>query len=303
MRELVIASGKGGTGKTSIVASLARLSGDNVLVDCDVDAANLHLVVGHTVVERHDFSTSKRASIDTQKCTGCDICREWCTFNAIHIREKDEAYIVDPYECEGCGLCYHACPADAVDFMPVISGEWFRSESEYGPFLHGKLGIAEANSGRLVSLLRTHARNVAGDMGKDLVIADGPPGIGCPVIASLTGADYLLVVTEPSLSATHDLERLLQLASHFEIAVGVLINKFDINVDMSQRLERSLDSKGIATLGTIPYDQRFTEAQLQRKSYIEVADSGARKRIESIWDKLLSKLTETDDARKSGVAQ
>lgn len=302
MHELVIASGKGGTGKTSIVASLARLSGDNVLVDCDVDAANLHLVVGHRVVERHDFSTSKRASIDTDKCTFCDICRQWCTFNAIHIRKEDEAYFVDPYECEGCGLCYHACPEDAVDFSPVVSGEWFRSESAYGPFLHGKLGIAAGNSGRLVSLLRTHARDAAGDAGKEMVIADGPPGIGCPVIASLTGANYLLVITEPSLSATHDLERLLQLASHFEIGVGVLINKYDINVDMSQRIELSLDSKGIAVLGTIPYDQRFTEAQLQRKSYIEVADSRARRRVESIWDKLLSKLTETDNTRKSGVA-
>jgi len=290
MRELTIASGKGGTGKTSIVASLARLSGDNALVDCDVDAANLHLIVDHEVKERHSFSTSKRASIDVDKCTGCDLCREWCVYDAIHVRKDDGTYYVDPHECEGCGLCYHCCPEEAVNFEPVVSGEWFRSETPYGPFLHGRLGIAESNSGRLVSLLRTQAHNVAEDLGKDLVIADGPPGIGCPVIASITGANYLLIVTEPSLSAQHDLDRLLQLASHFEIRVGVLINKFDINTELSERLERDLDKKGISVVGTIPFDKKFIEAQVNLKSYIDVAEKKARRRIEIIWENIQAEI-------------
>jgi len=282
MRELTIASGKGGTGKTSLVASFARLSGDNVIVDCDVDAANLHLIVEHEVLERHSFSTSKRASIDTTKCNGCDLCREWCIFDAIHV-QTDGTYFVVPHECEGCGLCYHTCPEGAVTFAPVVSGEWFRSETQYGSFLHGRLGIAESNSGRLVSLLRTEARNAAEDTGKSLIIADGPPGIGCPVIASITGANFLLVVTEPSLSAQHDLDRLLQLASHFEIRVGVLINKYDINVDLSNRLERELDKRAIPVVGTIPFDQKFIEAQVNLKSYIDVADDKSCRRIAAIW--------------------
>ncbi len=293
MVELVIASGKGGTGKTSLVGSLAVLAKDAILVDCDVDAANLHLIIEHSILEKHDFSSSKKASIINDKCTLCGICEEKCLFDAIkHLNDSSgESYRVDPFACEGCGLCYQVCPDDAITFESVISGKWFKSNSKSGPFFHARLGIAEANSGKLVSLLRTQARDMAENTNKEIVIIDGPPGIGCPVIASVTGATYLLIVTEPSLSAIHDMKRLVDLARHFRVRTGLCINKCDINPELTGQIERFAETNDLITHGKIPFDNKFTEAQIQGKSYVTVADTKGVQIINNIWISIGEQLT------------
>jgi len=299
MVELAIASGKGGTGKTSLVGSLAALAGKAVLVDCDVDAANLHLIINHKILEKHDFSSSKRASIIADKCTACGICAEKCRFEAINYQNNSAAvqYQIDPLACEGCGLCKRVCPEDAIAFASVISGEWYKSESDYGPFLHARLGIAESNSGKLVSLLRQKAREMAENKAYDFVIIDGPPGIGCPVIASITGVSYLLIVTEPSLSAIHDMTRLVDLAKHFRIRTGICINKYDINPELSAKIEKFALADNIQTHGRIPFEPLFTEAQLKGKPYIAIANKEKAGVIENIWVSVKRELNAIRDER------
>jgi MinD superfamily P-loop ATPase len=292
MVELVIASGKGGTGKTSIVGSLASLAKKAILVDCDVDAANLHLIISHTVLTEHDFSSSSKASIIEDKCSSCGICKDSCRFGAIEydMSLSPVPYRIDPLSCEGCGLCKQVCPEDAIAFDPVISGEWFESNSEYGPFYHARLGIAEANSGKLVSLLRNQAREEAKASKTEFIIVDGPPGIGCPVIASLTGATYLLLVTEPSLSAIHDMKRLIELANHFKIKAGVCINKCDINSDLTGEIESYAEANEIRVHGRIPFDKKFTEAQIQGKPYLHIASKQNADIIGKIWQSVLHEI-------------
>ena len=293
MVELVIASGKGGTGKTSLVGSLAVLAENAVLVDCDVDAANLHLIIEHSILEEHDFSSSKRASIINDKCTLCGICEEKCLFDAIKYVKgsSGEYYRVDPFACDGCGLCRRVCPDDAIAFESVISGRWFKSDSKFGPFFHARLGIAEANSGKIVSLLRTQARDMAEYTNREIVIIDGPPGIGCPVIASVTGATYLLIVTEPSLSAIHDMKRLVDLARHFHVRTGLCINKCDINPELTEQIERFAEINGLIAHGKIPFDKKFTEAQIQGKPYVTIADTKGAQVIKNIWESVSEQLT------------
>jgi len=293
MFELVVASGKGGTGKTSLVGALAELARSVVLVDCDVDAANLHLIVPHRVLEKHEFSSSRCASIEVDKCVACGLCLESCRFNAISMTPDAGTpwgmrFAVDPLACEGCGLCSRICPSQAVAFDKVVSGEWFRSHSAFGPFLHARLGIAKSNSGRLVSQLRQQAREIAAADRYNLILVDGPPGIGCPVIASLTNASYLLIVTEPSLSAVHDMERLADLATHFSIKTGICINRCDTNVDISRRIEQLATARGLTVHGQIPYDPAFTQAQLKGQSYLRVASEEGIERIRRIWQSVLS---------------
>jgi len=206
VKELVVLSGKGGTGKTSLVGCLAALNKESVLVDCDVDAANLSLILQPEIHTRHDFIGSKKARIDPESCSGCGICVDTCRFNAIveqhKFQEKGQCiFRVDDIACEGCGVCSHVCPEEAILMVDHISGEWFESTSSFGPVVHGELGIAQANSGKLVSCLRQQARQVCRERGFPVIIVDGPPGIGCPVIASLSGADYVLIVTDPSPTA------------------------------------------------------------------------------------------------------
>lgn len=291
MFELVVASGKGGTGKTSIVGALAELVRPAVLVDCDVDAANLHLIVTYQVLEEHEFSSSKRAWIDMEKCIACALCLDSCRFEAISMRRDEESrwgmrFDVDPLACEGCGLCARLCEVGAVRFEKVVSGRWFLSESDYGPFLHARLGAAQSNSGRLVSLLRQRAREIGESCGHGMILVDGPPGIGCPVIASLTGASYLLIVTEPSLSAVHDMERLADLAVHFGIKAGVCVNKCDISEEIAGRIEQIAGERGLVIHGRIPYDPAFTEAQLRQQSYLRTASEQGRERIRKIWESI-----------------
>jgi MinD superfamily P-loop ATPase len=300
----VIASGKGGTGKTSLVGSWAALAEKAILVDCDVDAANLHLIVEHSVLEKHDFSSSSKASIIIDKCTVCAICEEKCRFDAIkHINDsKGESFVVDPLACEGCGLCEKICPDEAITFESVISGKWFKSDSRFGPFFHARLGIAEANSGKLISLLRKQARETAEQTNNDLIIVDGPPGIGCPVIASVTGASYLMIITEPSLSAIHDMKRLVDLASHFKVKTGICINKYDINPELTSDIENYAVENNIDMHGKIPFDSQFIEAQIEGKPYVEIAGTKKTEIIKNIWKSVNERLILIDNEVKKKTA-
>jgi MinD superfamily P-loop ATPase len=293
--ELVVVSGKGGTGKTSLVGSLAALARSRVLVDCDVDAADLHLIVPHEVLCSTYFAVSKRAQILDARCTGCGLCLEYCRFDAIwhaksSIHADQEHYWIARHACEGCGACVRQCPERAINFQEVTSGEWYISDTPYGPMVHARLMIAEANSGRLVSVLRQQARRIAEQQGLDLILVDGPPGIGCPFIASVTGANYVLVVTEPSMSALHDLKRVLELTTHFGIATGICINKSDINPSLSERIREFAGARALPVLAEIPFDPAITEAQLAGVPMVELNTSVATEAIEKLWSGLASRL-------------
>ena len=278
MKEITIISGKGGTGKTSIVASFAALAENKILADCDVDAADLHLVLNPRVKYTESYSGSKAARIDPEKCTECGLCRDLCRFDAI-----GEDFVVYGFSCEGCGLCYNACPEGAVLFEDRKSGDWYISETDYGPMVHAKLGIAEENSGKLVSVVRGEARRIAEEKNLDLIIVDGSPGIGCPVIASVTGSDLLLVITEPTLSGIHDLERVVKLADHFDIPVLVCVNKYDINEEMTDRIAKYCEENNRRLAGKIPYDAVVTKAQIAGVSVVEYSSSKVSKEIEKLW--------------------
>jgi len=289
-REIVVISGKGGTGKTSIVGSLAYLFKNSIIVDCDVDAADLHLILkGDTSTANH-FIGGRKAEIIPEVCNECGLCTEYCRFEAITEQDKTSKnnliqYAIDEYACEGCGVCALFCPVQAIKMKDNISGEWFLTETKYGPLLHARLGIAQANSGKLVSLLRKKAQELAADNNKQIII-DGPPGIGCPVIASLTGTHYALIITEPTLSAIHDMERLLELTRHFGIKTGICVNKFDINKNLAARIEHIAAGKGLKVLARIPYDSTFTQAQIKGVPYTEYTRNGISKHIVRLWQNL-----------------
>jgi len=289
--ELVIVSGKGGTGKTSLVGSLAALAGEKVLVDCDVDAADLHLILQNNMQKTSEFLGGKQASIIQEDCTSCGFCPEYCRFDAIKHEVDSESpngerYWIDKHACDGCGVCVRHCPEQAIDFKEVVSGEWYISDTPYGPLVHARLGIAQANSGKLVSVLRQQARLLADKKGMDLIIVDGPPGIGCPVIASITGAGYIMIVTEPSMSAMHDMERLLQLTNHFRIPTGICINKSDISPDLTSRIEEFAEEQKVSILARIPFDPAMTAAQLAGTTVVEHVDTGVSEDIELLWSNL-----------------
>jgi MinD superfamily P-loop ATPase len=287
-KELVVISGKGGTGKTSIVASFAALAETAVLADCDVDAADLHLVLEPKIARRESFSGGKRARIRSDSCTACGKCHELCRFDAISFDGPAngriaKTYRIDPIACEGCGVCAWFCPADAIEFAPAVNGEWYVSNTRHGPMVHAKLGIAEENSGKLVSTVRREAGAIARQRGLDLVLIDGSPGIGCPVIASITGADLLLIVTEPTLSGLHDLGRVADVANHFGIAAMVCINKWDLNPDVAAEIERQAKDRGLTVAGRVRYDRAVTEAQIRKQSVVEYQSSGCAEDIRSAW--------------------
>lgn len=286
MKEVVVISGKGGTGKTSIVASFAALAERKILVDCDVDAADLHLVLNPRIDRRESFSGGKKAFIIEDRCTGCGRCLEVCRFEAVSCIPgpgEHDRFSVDPISCEGCGLCSRICPAGAIHFDPVVSGQWFISSTVYGPMAHAKLGIAQANSGKLVSLLRREARNIAAEGGFNLLIADGSPGIGCPVIASITGADLVVAVTEPTCSGFHDVQRVVDLASHFRIPVMLCVNKWDIHPEMTDRIERETGKRGVRMGGRIRYDPAVTKAQILKTTVIEYTGGAISVDIQALW--------------------
>ncbi|MEN8126963.1 MAG: ATP-binding protein [Planctomycetota bacterium] len=295
MKELVVISGKGGTGKTSITAAFAALAKNAVLADCDVDAADLHLVLNPTVKQTTDFSGGKQATVITEKCIGCGKCQKLCKFDAITFDGPAndliaKTYRVDLISCEGCKVCAEFCPADAIEFKDQINGQWFISDTRFGTMVHANLGIAEENSGKLVSLIRRETKQIAEEQKKDLVIVDGSPGIGCPVIASITGADLVLIVTEPTLSGKHDLERVAELAAGFNIPTMIAINKYDLNPDMAGQIEQDALKRNIKVAGKIRYDKAITAAQVKKQSIVEYIDAGVSEDIKSLWENIVDVL-------------
>jgi MinD superfamily P-loop ATPase len=281
MKELTIISGKGGTGKTSVVASFAALARNKVLADADVDAADLHLILAPEIKHEEDFKGGRTARIDLATCTKCGECLERCQFNAI-----SPDFVVNRIDCEGCGVCVHFCPVEAIDFPQNICGKWYVSETQFGPMVHARLGIAEENSGLLVSLVRNQAKVLAEERGLDTIIVDGPPGIGCPVIASITGTSAVLIVTEPTLSGLHDLERVGSLVAHFKIPTLACVNKFDLNEEMSNQIADYCARNQIELLGRIPYDTAVTYAMVAGKSIVEFSDGKVSDAIKEIWHKV-----------------
>ena len=278
MKEVVVLSGKGGTGKTSIVASLASLARGKVMVDCDVDAADLYLLLKPVTGESHEFWSGQKAFIAGDSCTGCGLCREVCRFSAI----TDE-FQVDPISCEGCGFCYRVCPAAAITMEESLSGRWFISETRYGPLVHARLGVAQESSGKLVALVRQQAKRIAEEQGLNYIISDGPPGIGCPVISSLSGVDLAVIVTEPTLSGMHDLDRVIGVCHHFAVPVIVGINKYDINEDNSHQIEGYCQRRGIEVASRIPFDNVVTEALVRGLPVVEYSQNRVTSEIENLW--------------------
>lgn len=292
MRELVVVSGKGGTGKTSIVAALAALSGRALLADCDVDAANLHLALQPTVRQREVFAGGQRARIDPARCTGCGRCAEVCRFAAVRAAAPAYAsgepapapvYHSDPMACEGCGVCTWCCPEQAIAFEPAISGEWFVSDTRHGPMVHARLYPGGENSGKLVTLIRRQARQLAELHGLELIVVDGSPGIGCQVMASVTGADLVLIVSEPTLAGLHDFGRIADLAAHFQAPAALCINKCDLNPQLTLELERAAHDRRIGVVGRIRYTAAFTRAQRRGLSVVECDDDPAADEVRQVW--------------------
>ncbi|HID28186.1 MAG TPA: (4Fe-4S)-binding protein [Methanosarcinales archaeon] len=285
MKQINIISGKGGTGKTTITASFATLAQNKVIVDCDVDASNLHLLLNPSIIEKQEFKGSKVASIDYEKCIECGMCKEVCRFDAI--KNNGENSIIDPILCEGCGVCAYICPESAITLKEKISGYAFISETKYGPMVHAKLNIAEEVSGKLVTLLRNNAIKIAEKENKELILIDGPPGIGCPVISSLSGVDLALIVTEPTMSGLHDLERVLCLTDHFGITSIVCINRYDINLENTEKIIDFCKENKVDIIGKISFDHIVTEAMVAGKSIVEFSDGTVAKEIKDVWNKVV----------------
>jgi len=313
MKQITIISGKGGTGKTTLVASFAALAKNTVIADCDVDAPDLHLLLHPEIVKREEFKGLKVAAIDKSKCIECGICEAACRFHAISdnasgvdardgdfftgvnasgvdARDGDfftgvtkSGYAVNPARCEGCGVCVFVCDQDAIILTERVSGYAFISKTKYGTMAHAQLNIAEEASGKLVTVVRNNSQRVAEEEGSDLILIDGSPGIGCPVIASLTGVDLALVVTEPTMSGLHDLARILDVTQHFGIASVVCINKYDINEANSRRITGFCQERGVMIVRNIPYDPVVTEAMVAAMPVVEFSDGAVSDAIREIW--------------------
>ncbi|MDD4980111.1 MAG: ATP-binding protein [Candidatus Omnitrophica bacterium] len=281
MKQIVVISGKGGTGKTVITGAFAALTKNKVMADCDVDAADLHLLLQPKIKERHDFRSGLSASIDKKICQQCGKCIAACRFNAI-----SDSFVVDHVPCEGCGFCSHICPVGAIKMEENLAGEWFISETRFGPMVHAKLGIAEENSGKLVSLVKKQAKDLAEKANFDWVIIDGAPGIGCPVIASLSGVDCAVVVTEPTLSGLHDALRVIEVTNHFNVPSKMVINKYDLNMEMSNKIEEYCAKNRIPLIGKVGFDKAVVEAMVEGKTIMEYKDTPVKDEIIRIWEKL-----------------
>ncbi len=293
MKELTVISGKGGTGKTSLVAAFASMTRSAVMADCDVDAADLHLILKPEIKERHAFESGFTATIQPSLCNECGDCLDLCRFDAI-----DEDFTVDPLSCEGCGVCADNCPVEAIYLKKEVGGVWYVSETRFGPLVHARLGVAQENSGRLVSIVRNRAKQIAEERGLQAVIVDGSPGIGCPVISSVTGTDLILAVAEPTQSGRHDLERVLQLANHFHVGAAVCVNKFDLNEELTEDIRALSVESGAAFLGTIPYDPNVTQAMVAGMAVTEFSNGPATWAISEVCTKAFARL----ELLSSGVA-
>ncbi|MFA5629450.1 MAG: 4Fe-4S binding protein [Dehalococcoidales bacterium] len=286
MKELIILSGKGGTGKTSIVGSLAVLAENKVMADCDVDAADLHLLLSPQVRQKEEFWSGQTAFIDAKKCNHCGVCVDLCRFDAIHNFE------VDPIACEGCGFCSHVCPTEAITMQDNMAGYLFVSDTKYGTLAHAKLGIAQENSGKLVARVRQEAKKIATATDAEYIICDGPPGMGCPVVSSLSGANMALLVVEPTLSGIHDMGRVLDVCRHFKVPALVCINKFDINEENTAKIENYCNEQNVKIMGKIPFDNVVTEAMIQGVPVVEFSDNKVSQEIKNLWQNVLKSLNE-----------
>ncbi|MFC2079621.1 ATP-binding protein [Candidatus Bipolaricaulota bacterium] len=282
MRQLLFLSGKGGTGKTSLAAGFAVLAERKVLADCDVDAANLHLLLDPHVIAEGDFEGAKEAVRDASLCTQCGRCREVCRFNAVH-----ENLEIDSYLCEGCGACVTACAMNAITLQPRVSGRWFNADTMWGPLASAELLPGEETSGKLVMQVKRNMEPLAESIDAKLAIADGSPGIGCPVIASVSGVDAVILVTEPTLSGMHDLERILGVVNHFRIPSYLVINKADLSADLTECLERFASEKGLPVLGCIPYDRAVPDRMIEGRSVAEDKESPAGLAIHNIFRRFM----------------
>ncbi len=284
IRELVVISGKGGTGKTSIAAALAALARPVVLADCDVDAPDLHLLTQPRIRERHDFSGGKKAHIEPAFCLGCGQCAQACRFDAIHPSDDNLTYTVDPVACEGCGACVPACTSDAIRFEQVTNGEWMVSETRFGPMVHARLHPGEENSGKLVTIVRREAQQEAADADIPLILIDSSPGIGCPVIASLAGADLALVIAEPTPSGLHDARRVLEVARQLHVPAALCVNRWDLHPLMAACMRAEAAATDLPFVEPVYEDPAFVEAQLRGLAVNEHEHSSAAENIRRLWD-------------------
>lgn len=289
MKQIVIISGKGGTGKTVITGAFAALAEDKVMADCDVDAADLHLILDPEVKQSHIFKSGVTAFTHKELCEGCGACKTVCRFEAV----KDD-FTIDPVSCEGCGFCSLVCPQNAIKMKANTSGKWFVSDTRFGPLVHARLGIAEENSGKLVSLVRQKAKEIAESKNYKWVIIDGSPGIGCPVIASITGVDCAVIVVEPTLSGLHDARRVIGVVKHFNVPAKMIINKYDLNYDMTEGIERWSEDNNIQILGKIIFDKAVVESVVEGKTVIEYSNSQVTEMLRNIWRLLEEELERTN---------
>ncbi len=285
MKEIAIISGKGGTGKTFFSSNFAVFLKNKVIVDCDVDAANLHLLLPHKVEKKEKFFAGKKVFIDLEKCTGCGVCREVCPFDGV--KEFEGQFQIDEINCEGCLLCYHLCESRAIRLEDKLCGEFYISSTKYGPFVHAHLFPGEENSGKLVIKLKEVAREIAEKEGLDYLLIDGPPGVGCPVIATLTGSTHVVILTEPTPSGVHDLKRTLELVSRFDAKVSVVINKFDLNMKISEKIEKEFKDKGILKVFKLPFNEMVQETVRDCKLYVEVIKDEFSGKLRSIYEQIL----------------
>ena len=285
-KQLVVLSGKGGTGKTSVMAALAHLASQEVtlcMADADVDAANLELLLDAEPVATHEFSGSVIARIDEDACTGCGACHAACRFGTISRSLIDPVYVVDSIACEGCAACLYRCPVGAITTSPEISGLWHHSETDYGPLYHAHLYAGGENSGKLVTLVKQQVRLRALDDQRAIILIDGPPGVGCPVISALSGADLALMVVEPTYSGVHDLERVVDWAEHFGVAASVVINKADLSEARVREVESFCAGRGVAVVGRIPYDTVMVEAMVKGVPVTTITQGTVAQSLSDIW--------------------
>ena len=284
MREIIIISGKGGTGKTSLTGAFAHLAADKIICDLDVDAPDLHLLLQPTKERLEEFYSGNEAVIDGEKCDGCGLCATMCQFGAI--RQNGAGFTVDPVRCEGCKVCVAFCPAEAIRFPERHCGQWYISATRFGPLVHAQLFPGAENSGRLVMVLKQQARELAKARGVDLVLCDGAPGIGCPVISSLSGAHLAVAVTEPTPSGRHDLERVSELCRHFQTAVAVIINKHDLNPDETARIEGFCHDGGYPVIARLPHDPVVTKAMVQGMVVTELPETDFSRALRQAWTRI-----------------
>lgn len=284
LREIVFISGKGGTGKTSLTGAFAHLAKEKVVCDLDVDAPDLHLLFQPSREKEEEFHSGYEARIIEEKCTGCGLCASLCRFGAV--RENGDGFVVDPLRCEGCKVCVAFCPADAVSFTLKHCGNWYVSSSRFGPLVHAQLFPGEANSGRLVMVLKQKARELAESLGLDLILCDGAPGIGCPVISSLSGTNLAVAVTEPTVSGRHDLERVAELCGHFQVAFAVIINKHDLNAEEAARIEGFCRQRGYPVVGRLPHDPVITRAMVRGLVVTELPETDFSGELRRAWAKI-----------------